>query len=180
MIQKTDQIVADFASASSPLPPPGGRVETIPQPLQNRNDPIANLIEAGHFEAAKAKLRSRHDPRSQNALGVCLLRTGQAENAVRVFRSLVLDRTGLFFKEQAPIHHKTNFAYALMMSGHIVGGLNVLGELKAEQNSHGLRRLREAVDFWKSTLSWRQRIGLSLGLDPNRPFAPPPPVGDLF
>ncbi len=115
----------------------------------------------------------------KNAQAVCLMRTGHADEAVRIYRTLVLDNTGLFMRENLPVVYKTNYAFALLLSGHIGGGIAISKEL-ANVDHPSVHKLRAAIEAWKAKLSVLQKVGLALGLEPKRPleldFAP----GDLM
>ncbi len=140
---------------------------------------VRRLIEAGRLDEAESLARSRYDGPMKNALGVCLMRAGKADEAVRVYRPLVLDHTGLFLRGQVPAVYKTNFAYALMLSGRISGGLNIARELAAEDHP-SVRKLQSAIEVWKANLSLVQKLGLALGLEPKPPLALDFPPGDLI
>lgn len=139
---------------------------------------VRRLLETERYEEALTLARSRSEAPMRNALAVCLMRMGKADEAVRVYRGLVLDRTGLFLREQVPTTFKTNYALALMLSGHPVGGLNILGEL-ANETHPSVQKLREAVQDWKTQLSVFQKLGLKLGLDPQHPVVLHSPPGEL-
>lgn len=147
----------------------------------DENEPIAKirrLIDAGRYEEAMKLARARSDAPTRNALGVCLMRIGRPQEAVRVYRTLVLDHTGLFLREHLPMIYKTNFALALMLSGQVLGGINILEELAGEDHPSA-GKLRQAVAAWKAQLSFLQKLGLKFGLEPNRPLILDGPVGEL-
>ncbi len=140
---------------------------------------VCRLLETGRVDEALTLARSRHDAPMKNAQGVCLMRKGLAEDAVRVYRPLVLDNTGLFMREQIPPVYKTNYALALLLSGHIAGGISILNEVAGEDDP-SVERLRKLVADWKSKLSFFQRLGLIVGLEPKRPFELDSPPGELL
>jgi hypothetical protein len=140
---------------------------------------VRKLMEGNHLDEALTLARTRHDAPMKNAQGVCLMRKGLAAEAVRVYRTLVLDNTGLFMKENLPTVYKTNYALALMLSGLATGGLDILKEL-AGDNHESVRKLQTVADAWKAKLSFAQKIGLRLGLDPKRPVVLDFPPGELL
>lgn len=139
---------------------------------------VCRLLEHGKLNDALTLARSRHDADMKNAQGICLMRKGHADEAVRIYRTLVLDNTGLFLRENLPVVYKTNYALALMLSGHPGGGLSVLEEL-GDVDHPSVHKLRQAMDAWKAKLNFLQKIGLAMGLEPKRPVELDFPPGDL-
>jgi hypothetical protein len=163
---------------AGPSKEPGSLPQTAIRAESESFSKIRRLMEAGQFEDAIKLARSQSDAPTRNALAVCLMRTGRPDEAVRVYRGLVLDHTGLFLRENVPAVYKVNFAAALMLSGNVMGGIDTLGELKNADHP-GIQKLRDAVAAWKSQLSILRRLGLKLGLEPNRPIVLDFPPGDL-
>ena len=126
------------------------------------------LIESGRFEVAMGQLRTgKATPDRQNALGVCLLRLGRVEDAVRIYRGLVLKSGATWSRADTPISHRINFATALLMSGRICGGMEVLNEVHDEQNP-AVKRLRDAIRKWEQDLTWWQKFNWRCGkFEPN-------------
>lgn len=164
----------DEAQPVTPVSPPAAIKDEDARALAK----IGRLLDAERYEEAFALARSRSNASMRNASGVCLMRMGKPDEAVRIYRGLVLDRTGLFLRDQVPMTFKINYALALMLSGHPVGGINILEEL-ASDNHPSLQLVREAVQDWKSQLSFLQKLGLKLGVDPNRPVVLRLPPGVL-
>jgi hypothetical protein len=175
------------ASLPKTIPSPVLADAAVSEPVSPRT-PIANedetcakirrLIDAGRYEEAMKVARSRSDAPTRNALGVCLMRMGRPQEAVRIYRALVLDGTGLFLREHLPVIYKTNFAFALMLSGNVVGGINIIEELAGEDHPSA-GKLRETVANWKAQLNFLQKLGLKFGLEPNRPLIVDGPIGEL-
>lgn len=139
---------------------------------------VRRLLETGRVDEALTLARARQDAPMKNAQGVCLLRKGLADEAVRIYRTMVLDNTGLFLRDQVPTIYKANYALALLLSGHIAGGINILKDLTGDDHP-SVQRLRAAVDAWKAKLSVFQKLGLMLGLEPKQPFVLDSPPGEL-
>jgi tetratricopeptide (TPR) repeat protein len=104
-------------------------------------------------------------PRLTNAVGVCLLRLGEAERAVDVFRGLVLLPGTICLRRDAAPEHKSNFAAALLAAGNVAGGLRALDEV-GDEDRPAVRRLRDAVRRWREGLFFRQRLRWYLGGGP--------------
>jgi predicted Zn-dependent protease len=131
-------------------------------------DQAETLLRAGQPRQALDLLaRSKADsPWATNATGVCLLRLGQADRAVELFRNLVLSG-GLFLRREVPTAWKVNFATALLMADNLAGGVRLLGEIQDEDHP-GVRRLRAALQNWQGRLSVWEKIWWSLGGRPAR------------
>lgn len=140
---------------------------------------VCRLLEAGRVDEALTLARSRHDADMKNAQGVCLMRQGKPDEAVRIYRTMVLDNTGLFLREELPVVYKTNYAFALFLSGNIGGGMSILEQLSREDHP-SVHKLRSAIATWKSQLSFFKRLGLAMGLEPKRPMTLETPPGDLL
>ena len=105
----------------------------------------------------------------RNAYGVCLMRTGELAKAVEAYRDLVIDRSGVCLKPEAPAVFKTNFATALLLTNNVSGCLSVLKEVGPAQHP-AVIRLRAAIARWRCSLGWRQRIAFALyGKEPGKP-----------
>jgi hypothetical protein len=119
---------------------------------------IAKAAREGRLETA-LKLASTDagaSPQFTNAKGVCLLRLGRAEPAVQIYRTLVLQAGCVWTRPDRPLHFKTNFATALLMTGHPGGCLDVLHEIGNEHPHAAL--LRSAVKSWSRSLPLWRRI----------------------
>ncbi|MEZ6073158.1 MAG: tetratricopeptide repeat protein [Pirellulales bacterium] len=86
-----------------------------------------------------------------NARGVCLMRIGKIDEAVTLFRNLVLQPGCIWMRKDRPAFYKYNFATALLLSGRPAGCLDVLRELGA-QDPPTAGVLRAAIKRWESTL----------------------------
>ncbi len=139
-------------------------------------------VAAGQYEKALAVLASGGStPLVQNARGVCLLRLGRYEDAVRLYRGLVLQAGGTWAKADVPTLYKTNFAMALLLDGHPSGCLSILQEINDEFYPPVIR-LRQALAQWVKTLTFLQRMNWRFGrLEPaNCQVAVDFPPGDFI
>lgn len=124
---------------------------------------------------ARAKINS---PWVTNALGVCQLRLGNAKVAVDAFRGLVLGAGGIHLRSDVPAVFKTNFAVALLKADNMGGCLSALAEVREEEHP-AVGRLQAAIERWKRSLTFWERINWYMGGQPDRPVVFDFPPGDL-
>ena len=141
-------------------------------------DQVKNLLNDNRpDEAMKMLSRSRDTSTAiQNARAVCLMRLGQAEDALRILNSLVFPHGGITINPDAPLQVKINYATALLMSGNLAGCLSALGELRDETHP-SVERLRQAIAGWRKSQSWWRRFSMAVGMHPfdvKIPLAFPP------
>lgn len=134
---------------------------------------VAQLLQGAQPEAALNLLNTtaRNTPALRQARGVCLLRLGQSELALKLFRELLYPQGPFAAAPDAPIELRVNFAAALLRCGQLVEGIHALQQDPQPQHAAWVQ-LQTAVNRWRQTLSWRQRLLLPLGLAN-------PPVPDL-
>lgn len=138
-------------------------------------------IAAGKYQRALELLTpAQRDDRTRNTRGVCLIRLGRIEDAIRLFRELVLQGGCTWTRPDLPTVYKTNFATALLLGGHSDGCMDILRDLK-DENHPSVLRLQAAVKQWTKTLSWWQRLNWWLGkiAPSNRPVTLDFPPGDF-
>jgi Flp pilus assembly protein TadD len=131
---------------------------------------VAQLLDAGRPDEARAFIL-RHkpiDPVLNNALGVCLLRLGQTEAAMKMFRGMALGQGGVALRSDVPDVVKTNFATSLLLMGEVAGCQSALSEVRDESDLNA-RRLQEAVRKWIRGLSPWQKMNWYLGGQVNKP-----------
>lgn len=117
-------------------------------------------------------------PWVRNALGVCLLRQGEIQRAIELFRGLVLTSGSILLRMDVPTVFQTNFATALLMAGNVSGCQSALHN--AESAGHpAVSRLRDAIVAWKQSLNFWQRVNWYLGAQPEQPIRLDFPPGDL-
>ena len=105
-----------------------------------------------YLSAARLLLAAGYDPDVHNLLGVCLMRLGEFEQAVQVYRQLVLMPGSVLERPDINEVYKRNFATALLLKGFPSGALEVLA---AMQDSYSLRavQIRAAIVKWEKSLS---------------------------
>lgn len=131
---------------------------------------VRQLLAAGRADEAKRLLVREHSEHVlvKNALGVCLLRLGQFDDAVKLFRGIALTGHGIVVRTDVPTIVKSNFATALLLRGEVDGCLSILSESQDLQHPSVIR-LYEAVQRWKKTLTIGQRLHWWLGVPPEKP-----------
>jgi hypothetical protein len=151
--------------------------KTAGPPLLER---VEALLRAGQPKKALDLLARSGPPKPglTNATGVCLLRLGQAERAVDVFRGLVLVPGTVCVRPDAAPVHRCNFAAALLAAGNVAGGLRALDEV-GDEGRPAVGRLRAAVRRWREGLSFWQRLRWHLGGSPPRPVDLDGDLGEL-
>ncbi len=106
----------------------------------------------------------------QNAKGVCMMRLGRYELAVKVFRDLAFPGGSLTIPDETPTVFRSNYATSLMLMDNVVTGMQILGQIPDRQHP-AVVQLKGAVRAWKRSLSWLARIGLAVGITPQKPFS---------
>ena len=134
-------------------------------------DRAIQFAEAGQSEKALQVLSNSHSASQEvlNARGVCLLRLARAEDALRVFRSLVLSAGGIWMKPELPVIYRSNFATSLLLRGNYLGVRQTLSEIP-ERTHPSVVRLLNSVSRWENSLTWWQRLGWRVGLAPDVPI----------
>ncbi|HKQ49715.1 MAG TPA: hypothetical protein VJZ71_16700 [Phycisphaerae bacterium] len=122
---------------------------------QDKPGDAINLIM--RFGAKNAEIR--------NAYGVCLMRLGEFAKALEVYRGLCISQ-GVSLKPDAPVVHLINYATVLLLLQNVAGCIDILRQIPA--SSHiGATRVQSAVDRWRRSLRWWQRLGWLGGIEPN-------------
>ncbi len=141
--------------------------ETLFDPSTSLVTKAARLSDAGDSEEA-LRVLSRDNGSSaevRNAQGVCLMRLGRVDDAVRVFRSLVLQPGCTWMKAELRIIYRMNFATALLLAKNPLGLLDTIHEVR-EQDHPSVMRLRETLHQWEKSLSLWQLLGWRVGIIP--------------
>lgn len=176
MIRKAQQVSTSPLSGNAGQAGTAERRSSEPSGLREQ---IEKLLQAGQPKKALDVLaRTKdHSPWSTNAIAVCLLRLGQAEQAVELFRNLVLSGS-LFLRRDVPTAWKVNFATALLMTDNLPGCIQVLRDIQ-EEDHPGVQRLRKAIRQWEKELSLWEKIQWHLGGQPARCVRLNCPPGEL-
>jgi hypothetical protein len=142
----------------------------------------AKLIAEKKYQKAVDLLNAKglRESSHQNMKGVCLMRLGLYDDAVRLFRSLVMVPGSTQIRQDAPVLHKINFATALLLSGCASGCTEVLTEIHQDQDPY-VRQVRAAIDNWVSQMTILQKLSWWTGrIEPvNRPVKIDFEPGDL-
>lgn len=129
-------------------------------------------------KALEVITRSRlKSPWITNAAGVCQLRLGNPKQAVAALQSLVVV-SAVLLKRDAPIVFKINYAVALLASDNLPGCLSVLNEIHDEENLT-VQQVRAAIQRWRQSLSFWQKVRWYLGDDPRQKVALDFPLGEV-
>lgn len=114
-----------------------------------------------------------------NAYGVALMRAGETAKAVELYRSLCLNESGLVMKGNLPTAFKANYATALLLANNVVGCVATLREIKEKDDPY-LLKLHAAIDRWRRSLGWWQRLTFDwFSADLGRPVPLDFPPGEL-
>ncbi|MCA9243374.1 MAG: hypothetical protein KDA32_05425 [Phycisphaerales bacterium] len=106
----------------------------------------------------------------RNALGVALMRAGDAVKAVDVFRGICVNESGVVVNQDLPLYCLTNFATALLLVGRVDGCVALLKSLQADSEP-GVRRLRDVIERWRNSLGWIKRMAFDwYGADTDSPI----------
>ncbi|QDU98429.1 tetratricopeptide repeat protein [Lignipirellula cremea] len=142
--------------ASAPAPSSASVSHAGLSPAQAVMERVFREAETGNYEAALRQLKNPGgDPLLRNAVGVCLLRAGRAEEAIPLLRSLVMAPGSTWLRPEMPTSYKANFATALFLGGHPAGCWEVLGEIN-EPTHPTVQQLRRAMAQWELSLSMWQ------------------------
>ncbi len=130
-------------------------------------DQVKNLLNDNRpDEAIKILSRNRDTSTAiQNARAACLMRLGQAEDALRILNSLIFPHGGVSINPDAPLRVKVNYATALLLSGNLAGCLAALGELRGETHP-SVERLRQAIASWRKSQDFWCRFSMAIGMHP--------------
>lgn len=146
---------------------------------------VMQHVNRGDYQKALDVLRSAgRDVRLHNAIGVCLLRIGRYDEAVRIFRDLALAPGTVRLKTELPLTAQVNFATALLLTGQRIGCLEVLAQI-GQDAEPAVQRLRAVIREWEHKLSpWQRLTWRWGGMEPKNapltwgPTGGPPP-GDF-
>ena len=115
-------------------------------------------VRSGRYRQAYDELQTL--PRSvttQHLMGICAMRAGMTDAALRLFRSLCLKPGTVLLRDEADDVMRINFATVLTLASIPSGALEVLQELD-HRDHPAANALRGAIKDWVNTLSFWQRI----------------------
>ena len=130
-----------------------------------------HMLDAGQSEHALEALSGcgQHSRAVENAKGVCLLRLGRLEAALKLFRELVFPGGAFTIPEETPTVFRVNYVTTLLLMDNLTVGLQLLREIPdrrhplVEQLEASVRRWRQSLPWWRRALTW-------IGLYPARSF----------
>lgn len=105
----------------------------------------------------------------RNAYGVCLMRAGELDKALEVYRGLCIS-DGVSLRMEAPTVQMVNYATVLLLKRNLSGCLSVLRHIQASSHP-AAARLQTAIDRWKRSHTWFQRLRITLS-----DYAPATPI----
>lgn len=124
---------------------------------------IVRFVEASNYEKALDLLNSAaRSPEARNARGVCLLRLGRYQDAMRLYRDLVMAPGGTWLRGDVPLHQKFNYAVSLLLGGHPAGCLEVLADINEREHPMNLT-IRAAIRKWEASLPFFARLNWKFG-----------------
>jgi tetratricopeptide (TPR) repeat protein len=132
---------------------------------ESRSDPttvlqqVRVLLQANQPGQALALIEESRlfTPEVRNAQGVCLLRLGNHERALMIFRELVL--RGLNLRSDVPLAFRTNYATALLADGNLVGCESALADIERQGDvNEAWRALKECIRRWRASLSFLDKV----------------------
>jgi hypothetical protein len=142
---------------------------------------VRQMLDQGQAQAALDVLDScgQSSRTIQNAKGVCMMRLGRHELAVKIFRDLVFPGGAFTIPDDTPTVFRSNYATSLLLVDNIVTGLQILGQIP-DRRHPAVVHLKTAVRTWKRSMSWFARIGLLIGITPQKPFSMDSAPGELL
>lgn len=137
---------------------------------QSNLEKAIHLADSGHCEQALGLLNKGNSLSREitNARGVCLMRMGQAEEAVRILRGMVIPVGVTWMDSKLPVIYRANFALALFLSGRPQGLQETLRELP-EKSHPSVVRLYQSLKAWEKSLTFMQWMGWKLGIEQDAP-----------
>ncbi|HPY77218.1 MAG TPA: hypothetical protein PLQ45_05195 [Anaerohalosphaeraceae bacterium] len=146
---------------------------------QNPIEHIRQLLKAKEYEKALLYVDQvgQNNSPMKNARGVCLLRQGKIEPALKLLRDLNFAGQICIPSDTPPLY-QANYATALLMKGYNQEALEILSGLKARQHPY-VAAMHETIAEWKRGLNPFQRLGCLLRLYPRKPVSLKYPPGSL-
>ncbi|MCL5281618.1 MAG: hypothetical protein M1376_17100 [Planctomycetes bacterium] len=137
-----------------------------PTPLQH----IRELLDHDHpNEALNFITRSGNDsPEMENARGVCLLRLGRFDEAIKVLREVAFQGLPVI-PHDVPALFQANFAVAMLRANRDKGAALMISDRLQGSEHPEAARLKAAVRQWKESLGPLGRLRCRLGLYPAQP-----------
>ena len=121
-------------------------------------------------EALNIVTRSGDDsPEMQNARGVCLLKLGRLDEAVKVLQDITCQGVAAGMSHHAPALFQVNFAIAMLRANREKGGALLIADWLNGNEHPEAARLKAAVRQWKKSIGLLGRLRCRLGAYPATP-----------
>ncbi|WP_182868280.1 hypothetical protein [Stieleria mannarensis] len=134
---------------------PSPSADTLP-------DRISQQIQNGNYAAAYDALRTMpRSPGNLSCLGVLAMRIGHTDEAIRIFRGMVLCPGTTICRRDADDTLLINYATALLLGNLPSGAIDVLGNLNNRDALPAIQ-IRSAIKRWASGLSFWRRLDWKL------------------
>jgi len=132
---------------------------------------IQHMLEDGQAEPAFKVLETcgQKSPAIENAKGVCLLRLGRLEAALKGLRDLVFPAGAFSIPDETPTVFRTNYVTTLLLLDNLDVGIQLLREIPEKQHPL-VQQLEAAVRRWRQSFPWWRRMLLPVGLYPAKSF----------
>ncbi|MCC6680192.1 MAG: hypothetical protein IT445_04735 [Phycisphaeraceae bacterium] len=144
-------------------------------------DAVQQMMDQGRAAQALDMLNTagNNSQAARNARGVCLLRLGKIEEAVRLFRDLVYPGNAIVIPRETPAVFRANHVTALLLSQEIINAGSLLDQIP-QRDHPAVQRLRQAIRTWKRTLPLWRRMLLLIGICPQEPVTLDGAPGELW
>jgi hypothetical protein len=128
---------------------------------------VAHIADNHLLNAIDALRTAGSGPSVKNSLAVCLMRSGQVDEAVKIMRALTLNPGSTWERADVPDLYKRNFATALLLAGLPSGCVSVLRSI--EDHSHPrVLQIQRDIQAWVKSLSFWKRWDWKLNqVDPS-------------
>jgi hypothetical protein len=163
----------------------GGPAHQAPAitPMERFNDALSRahaMLAAGNAQGAADLLASVPAGAGlENALAVCALRLGYPPNAITLLRPVIMPEGARVPPQATPDAWIITYATALAMAGDPGGAAHALGWVKATGRPE-FKRLRDALDAWRVSLSLLEAARYRLTGDAPRPVKLDFPPGEMW
>ena len=158
---------------------PPGYPMSAPAPVEAPTDPLGAEVSDRPVTARGDALPGKHSPswllRQENNRAVELLRTHNTDEALAVFLRVLFPGGTLTMRADVPVEIQANYICALLLSQNVEGAERYLDEVQ-DQSHPRVRALRNAIETWRESLTWTQRLGLR----PKPPVRLDDEPGDLL
>jgi hypothetical protein len=114
----------------------------------------------------------------QNAKGVCLMRMGKSDLALKILRETVFSQGPYAIPKNTPTVYQSNYVTAMLLQNNVLVAHTLLKDIP-DQNHPAVRRLKQAVKNWKRSLPLWRRLVLWTGAFPDQAVKLDFPPGDL-